>query len=78
MIREMHRFVVRDAFASCFRRTQAGSVLALNGGIPMEDARMATGSIVAAPRPQHDPTINQRKTTWRRFGTPLLVVTHAS
>ena len=35
---------------------------------------MATGSIAAAPRPQSEPTINPLKTTWRRFGTPLLVV----
>jgi membrane fusion protein (multidrug efflux system) len=35
---------------------------------------MATGSIAAAPRPQSEPTISQLKTTWRRFGTPLLVV----
>ena len=35
---------------------------------------MATGSIAAAPRPQSEPTISPLKTTWRRFGTPLLVV----
>src|SRR5262245_784470 len=35
---------------------------------------MATGSIVAAPRPQIEPTISPLKTLWRRFGTPLLVV----
>jgi membrane fusion protein (multidrug efflux system) len=35
---------------------------------------MATGSIVAAPRPESAPTISPLKTTWRRFGTPLLVV----
>ena len=35
---------------------------------------MATGSIVAAPRPQIEPTSSPLKTTWRRFGTPLLVV----
>jgi len=35
---------------------------------------MATGSIVAAPRPESEPRISLLKTTWRRFGTPLLVV----
>jgi membrane fusion protein (multidrug efflux system) len=35
---------------------------------------MATGSIVATPRPESAPTISPRKTTWRRFVTPLLVV----
>src|SRR5215510_7917652 len=35
---------------------------------------MATGSIVAAPRAQVEPTISPLKTMWRRFGTPLLVV----
>jgi membrane fusion protein, multidrug efflux system len=35
---------------------------------------MATGSIAAAPRPQSEPTTSPLKTTWRRFGTPLLVV----
>jgi membrane fusion protein (multidrug efflux system) len=35
---------------------------------------MATGSIAAAPRPQSEPTISPRKTAWRRFVTPLLIV----
>ncbi len=43
---------------------------------------MATGSIVAAPRPESAPTtrpasapaISPRKAAWRRFGTPLLIV----
>jgi membrane fusion protein (multidrug efflux system) len=35
---------------------------------------MATGSIVAAPRPESEPRISLRKASWRRFGTPLLVV----
>ena len=35
---------------------------------------MATGSIAATPRPQSEPTISPLKTTWRRFGTPVLVV----
>ena len=35
---------------------------------------MATGSIAATPLPQSEPTISPLKTTWRRFGTPLLVV----
>jgi membrane fusion protein, multidrug efflux system len=35
---------------------------------------MATGSIVAAPRPESTPTIHKQKASWRRFGTPLLIV----
>jgi membrane fusion protein (multidrug efflux system) len=35
---------------------------------------MATSSVVAAPRPNSEPTISPLKTIWRRFGTPLLVV----
>jgi membrane fusion protein (multidrug efflux system) len=35
---------------------------------------MATSSVVAAPHPKSEPTISPLKTTWRRFGTPLLVV----
>jgi len=35
---------------------------------------MATSSVVAAPRPKSEPTISPLKTTWQRFGTPLLVV----
>src|SRR5262245_38457887 len=35
---------------------------------------MATGSVVAAARSKSEPTISPRKTAWRRFGTPLLVV----
>jgi membrane fusion protein, multidrug efflux system len=35
---------------------------------------MTTGSIVAAQRPESEPTISLLKTAWRRFGTPLLVV----
>jgi membrane fusion protein (multidrug efflux system) len=35
---------------------------------------MANAQLVAAPRRESEPTINRLKTTWRRFGTPLLVV----
>jgi hypothetical protein len=34
---------------------------------------MTTGTIVAAQRPESEPTISLLKTAWRRFGTPLLV-----
>jgi membrane fusion protein, multidrug efflux system len=35
---------------------------------------MANAPLVAAPRRESEPTITQLRTTWRRFGTPLLVV----
>ena len=35
---------------------------------------MATSPLVAAPRPESEPSIKPLKTTWRRAGTPLLVV----
>jgi membrane fusion protein, multidrug efflux system len=35
---------------------------------------MATGSIVAAPRPESEPTRSLLKAAWLRFGTPVLVV----
>jgi membrane fusion protein, multidrug efflux system len=35
---------------------------------------MATTPIVAAPRPQIEPTSNPLKAAWLRFGTPVLVV----
>jgi membrane fusion protein (multidrug efflux system) len=35
---------------------------------------MATAPVVAAPHPESEPGISPLKTTWRRFGTPLLVV----
>jgi membrane fusion protein (multidrug efflux system) len=35
---------------------------------------MATAPSVAAPRPEIERTVNPLKTTWRRFGTPVLVV----
>ena len=35
---------------------------------------MATVPVVAAPRPEIEPTMNPLKTAWRRFGTPVLVV----
>ena len=35
---------------------------------------MATAPIVAAPRPQIEPTNNPLKGAWSRFGTPVLVV----
>ena len=35
---------------------------------------MATAPVVAAPRPEVDHTINPVKASWRRFGTPVLVL----
>jgi membrane fusion protein (multidrug efflux system) len=35
---------------------------------------MANAPLVAAPRRESEPAITQLRTTWRRFGTPLLVV----
>ena len=35
---------------------------------------MATAPLVAAPRPESEPSIKPLKTTWPRIGTPLLVV----
>src|SRR5262245_24172913 len=35
---------------------------------------MATAPVVTAPHPEIDHTISPLKTTWLRFGTPLLVV----
>jgi membrane fusion protein (multidrug efflux system) len=35
---------------------------------------MASAPVVAAPHPESERTISPLKTTWRRFGTPLLIV----
>jgi membrane fusion protein, multidrug efflux system len=75
MIRETHRSDVIDAFVHAFLSRALDQTLPLGDRVRTEEARkMATGSIVATPRPESAPTISPRKTTWRRFVTPLLVV----
>src|SRR5262245_28151008 len=57
------------------RRTPTGSVLAFEWWRSVRRTlAMATDTIVAAPHPKSEPAISPLKTTWRRLGTPLLVV----